>query len=863
MKPKMLPIYQTLFFTFHFSLFTISAFAQSSYFLSNKKLNSAIPSPEQFLGYPIGTHQTRHDQLVAYMKELDRLSDRVSVQTIGLSNELRPQIVVTITSPANFAKLPLIQNDRFSLCDANKPMPDVAKMPVVVQLGANVHGNETSGGEAMLLAAYYFTAGDDEEVKKILDESVILIEPILNPDGRERFVNWVNMHKGLPNVTDPADREHNEVWPGGRTNHYWADLNRDWYLGVHTESQNRLRFYHQWLPNVVTDHHEMGTNATFFFEPSKENAENPLVPQYVYKTLNSKFAKYYEAAMNQIGSLYYTKESFDNLYPGYGSSYPDMQGGVGILFEQASSRGFQQDSQNGNVTFGFTVRNQLVCAIATVKAAVDERLNLLKFQRDFYASGIADGNKNIVKGYIIGDANDASRVREFTRTLMRHRIECYQLTENMMVDGKTFEKGKAIIVPNAQPQYRLVQSVFERPVKFADSLFYDASSWNLALSFGLNHAEIKTTISKGSRIIEDDLMLKTAAPTESSYAYLLNYSDFNATKALYQLLQQKVLVKVAMKSFKIGDKSYSHGTLLIPVQSQNIGSQALQAIIQTVGQSAGVNFVGVPTGFSQSGIDLGSNSFQRVTMPQVLLVVGTGTAAYEVGEVWHLTETQVGMAITKAELSSLGRLNLGRYNTIVMVSGQYPTDKMMANKLKQWVNAGGTLITTKTASEWAIRNDLVKEKIRPLLNKTDSAQLAKRGRIDYEEAAAVDGARGTGGSTFEADLDITNPIGFGYQNRKIALYRSNNTILEPSANPHNTVVQYANKPLLTGYVHAQTLQKIAGSAGVLVNTDGAGRVILFADNPTFRGIWYGTSKMLLNAIFFGSQISAPNQGFGE
>jgi hypothetical protein len=731
-----------------------------------------------------------------------------------------------------------------------------------VQLGANVHGNETSGGESLIMAAYYLAASDDEDIKKLLDDEIVLIEPILNPDGRDRFVSWVNQHKGSPNVTDPNDREHNEVWPGGRTNHYWSDLNRDWYLGVHVESQNRLKFYHQWRPNVVTDQHEMGTNSTFFFEPSKENAENPLVPQYVYKTLNGKFAKYYEAAMNQIGSLYYTKESFDNLYPGYGSSYPDMQGGVGILFEQGSARGFAQESQNGLVTFAHTVRNQYVCAIATLKGALDERQNLLKFQREFYSSGLPDGSKSAIKGYVVGDSNDATKMREFTKTLMRHRIECYQLADNLTIEGQSFEKGKAIFVPTGQPQYRLVQSVFERPTKFADSLFYDASTWNLALSFGLNHTEVKTAIAKGRTITEDDLMLKSVVPVQTNYAYLLSSTDFNMTKALYQLLNQNVLVKTALKSFKIGDKTFPHGSLLVAFQNQSIDAIRLFDIIKSVGQSAGVSFVGVPTGFSQAGIDLGSNNFQTVQKPEVLLVVGNGTNSYEAGEVWYLTEKHVGMPVTKVELAAMNRVNLSRYNTVVMVSGQYPSDKILANKLKTWVAAGGTLITMKTASEWAIRNDLVKEKLRTN-TKADSVAMAKRGRVNFEDAAALDGAKGTGGAAFEADLDITHPLGWGYLNRKIALYRNNNTILETSNIAFNTVVAYSSKPLLTGYVHPQTLQKIAGSAGVLVNTDGAGRVILFADNPNFRGVWFGTSKLFLNALFFGSQITAPFTWLGE
>ncbi len=853
---------KNLLLFFLFVICTNISQAQNAYFFSDKKLNSNIPTPEQFLGYPIGTHQTRHDQLVAYMKELDRLSDRVTVQTIGMTNELRPQIIVVVTSPTNFSKLPQIQQDRFSLFNPAKPLPDLTKMPVVVQLGANVHGNETSGGESLIMAAYYLAASEDEDIKKLLDDEVVLIEPILNPDGRDRFVSWVNQHKGSPNVTDPNDREHNEVWPGGRTNHYWFDLNRDWYLGVQVESQNRLKFYHQWRPNVVTDQHEMGTNSTFFFEPSKENAENPLVPQYVYKTLNSKFAKYYEAAMNKIGSLYYTKESFDNLYPGYGSSYPDMQGGVGILFEQGSARGFTQESQNGLVSFAFTVRNQFVCAIATLKCALDERQNLLKFQREFYSLGLADGSKSAIKGYVVGDGNDATKMREFTKILMRHQIECYQLADNLAIDGQNFEKGKAIFVPTGQPQYRLVQSVFERPTKFADSLFYDTSTWNLALSFGLNHAEVKIPVTKGNYIIEDDLMLKSVAPVQSSYAYLLSSADFNMTKALYQLLNQKILVKTALKSFKIGDKSFPHGSLLIAAQSQDMGSETLFERIKSIGVATGVNFVGVPTGFSQAGIDLGSNNFQKVQKPEVLLIVGQGTNAYEAGEVWHLTEKHVGMPVTKVELAGINRVNLNRYNTIVMVSGQYPSDKILATKLKSWVTSGGTLITLKTASEWAIKNDLAKEKLRSS-PKADSVAMAKRGRINYEDAAALEGAKGTGGAAFEADLDITHPLGWGYLNRKITLYRNNNTILETSNTPFNTVVAYSNKPLLTGYVHPQTLQKVAGSAGVLVNTDGAGRVILFSDNPNFRGVWYGTSKLFLNALFFGNQISAPFNGFGE
>ena len=304
-----------------------SVFSQNDYFLPKKSLNPQIPSPQQFLGYPIGSHHTRYDKIVEYMRVLEKASDRIKVVSIGETNEHREQIIVHFAKPENLSKLKTIRKNHLDIVEGKSV--DFENQPSVVWLGYNVHGNEASGGEASLLTAYYLAAIQGDEAAKVYDNAVFLMEPIVNPDGRDRFNNWVNMHKGEPNVTDPNDREHNEVWPSGRVNHYWFDLNRDWYLAVHKESRNRLKYYHQWMPNVVTDFHEMGTNSTHFFEPTKSNAENPLVTQDNYKMLNGKFAKYFENAMNEIGSFYYTKESFDNFYPGYGSSYPDMQGGLG------------------------------------------------------------------------------------------------------------------------------------------------------------------------------------------------------------------------------------------------------------------------------------------------------------------------------------------------------------------------------------------------------------------------------------------------------------------------------------------------------------------------------------------------------
>ena len=849
---SMKKIFLFLFATIYYS----SVFSQNEYFLPKKDLNPQITSPQQFLGYPIGSHHTRYDKIVEYMRVLEKSSNRVKVVTIGETNEHREQIIVHFAKPENLAKLESIRKTHLEIVEGKSV--DFDNQPSVVWLGYNVHGNEASGGEASLLTAYYLAAIQGDEATKIYDNSVFLMEPIVNPDGRDRFNNWVNMHKGEPNVTDPNDREHNEVWPSGRVNHYWFDLNRDWYLAVHKESRNRLKYYHQWMPNVVTDFHEMGTNSTHFFEPTKSNAENPLVTQDNYKLLNGKFAKYFEQAMNEIGSMYYTKESFDNFYPGYGSSYPDMQGGLGLLFEQGSSRGHAQESDNGVLTYKFAVRNQLVNALATIQAATDERKTLLKHQSDFFKNIEKEASKSLTKGYFIGDDFDQNRNVAFWDLLLQHKIKAYQLKNDAKVGELTFKKGNAIFIPINQPQSLLVRSLFDRPKSFADSVFYDTSTWNLALAFGLKHAEAKTMPELGSIINDASLKLDASESVKSDYAYLIDWRDYNSAKVLYQLLDKDVLVKVAMKSFSNGGKNWSHGTLMIPVQKQKINSNELSALLSQIKKSTNVEVFPVSTGFSTGGIDLGSNFFKTVIKPKAMVLAGLGTSQYEVGEVWYLLETKLNMPITKLEISQFSRVNLNLYTHIVMVSGQYDAfNDVMIKKLKEWVKQGGNLITLKTASEWVIKKEISESKIIAIEPEKDPK------RMNFEKLADAQGARSTGGAIFEVNIDTTHPIGFGFESNSLQVYRNNNTILEKSKNAVSTVAQYTSSPWICGYVHPSSLSKISNSAAIIAETSGAGQIILFSDNPNFRGIWFGTNKLFFNALFFSSALGSQRFGNEE
>ncbi len=838
------------------------AVGQNSYFFpAGVTFDPAIPTPEQFLGYPVGDWHTRHDRIVSYFQELARVSSKAHFQIIGYTNERRPQVVLTITSPENYAHLEDIRKEHLKLADPSQSV-NISSMPVIITHGYNVHGNEPSSSEAAMLTAYYLIASQGDEATKTLKEAVIHIDPNYNPDGRDRHSNWANMHKGFPPVADPMDREHNEVWPGGRFNHYWFDLNRDWLPLAHVESRNRVEFFHQWLPNVCTDYHEMGTNATNFFEPTKPyGSENPVVPRSNYDVLNPLFAKYFAKALDEIGSLYFSKEAFDNSYPGYGSTYPDIHGGLGLVFEQASSRGHVQKSSTKEVTFAFTIRNHVRTSLATVKAGVDNRELLLKHQQDYFKSALDEGKKSAVKAYVFGDSKDQSRTKAFADLLVKHKIETYQLGADLSVGTNKYERGKAFVVTTDQTQYRLVRSMFEKVTSFHDSVFYDASTWTMALAYGMPHDALNATIkfSKGERVTAASLVAAPTAITKSNYAYLIEWNEYNSARALYYLLSKGVFVKTAFKPFAAtinsAKKNFGYGTLVIPVVDQNLNAEELFSVVKEASTTSGVEVHTVATGFSSEGIDLGSNNVRTVPQPKVVMLISDGVAPTDAGALWYLLDSKLSMPITKVNTSQFNQLRLHEYTTLILPSGNYSSlGESGATKIKTWMQQGGTVILLKNAVSWAINNKLIEEQLR----KEEESKSVKS--MDYVTAGDYQGSRAIGGSIYKANLDITHPLGFGYTNRELLVWRNTSVFIEPSKSSFNTVIKYTASPLLSGYVHATNLEKIKNSVSLQVSTVGQGRAILFVDDPAFRGYWYGTNKLFFNAIFFGGLMTSG--GFG-
>lgn len=831
-----------LFLTVHFGM------AQDYFLEKYQPYSSEIPSPEEFLGYGIGEQHTRHDLIVAYLKTLAAVSDRAEIEEYGKTYEGRSLVILRISEPTNLNNLENHRNEHLSHLQGETEAS--AALPVFIQLGYNVHGNEPSSSEAALLTAYTLVASEHAEIRKYRQNGVVFLDPTINPDGRDRHTHWANSFKGDPLVADPQDIEHQEAWPRGRTNHYWFDLNRDWLLAIHPESRGKLNWYHKWYPNVVTDFHEMGTQSTYFFEPMKAiGSKDPIMPEENYGKLNELFGDYFADALDDIGSLYFTREAFDGTYPGYGSSYPDLQGGLGLLFEQASSRGHVQDTEMGKVTFPFTIRNQYTSGMATVKAAVENKEYLRDYQQRFFRSGLENARKSGIRGYEFEVKNDLNRLKAFIDKLLIHHIEVYKTADDTFV------------VPTEQPQYRMVQTVFETYDSYRDSVFYDASAWSLANFYNVKYKAVKSGLKTGEKVNRIDDLVVRPEFSRSKYAYLVDWRDYNSAAFLNYLQEHELRVQSAAKGFTStingASQTFSPGTLIIPVSRQDQDTEEVYEVIKAGAERFGVPVYSVNTGYHRGqGIDLGSRHVVPLKTPKAFMPVGQGVNSYEAGEVWHLLDQRVEMPITKIPMRNMSRASLEPYNTMVMVSGRYAQlDSSARAKLKDWVSKGNTLIASGSAVKWAIENGLGDACLTKVEEKTQEETKMRKPYINFAEDL---GKEEVGGAIFEVDLDLTHPLAFGYTDNKLPVYKNNEVWLAPSKNPYNTVAKYTDEPHIDGFISKDNLEKhLKPSASVVVSKLGSGRIIYFADNPNFRGSWYGTNKLFLNALFLGSLIQNP------
>ncbi len=822
------------------------------YYLPDENYNSSIPTPAEVLGFEIGERHVSHDQMVRYVEKITAASGRMSLEIYGRTFEKRPLMLIKITSEARQGQLEDIRQKRK---EAILNGSDLSDFPAVVYQGYSVHGNEASGGNAALLMLYYLAASENPEVKEWLENNIILLDPCFNPDGFNRFSSWVNSHRSQVEVSDPNHREFDEEWPGGRTNHYWFDVNRDWLPVQLPESKGRLVNFQKWLPNVLTDHHEMGTYSTFFFQPGIESRTNPNTPDN-NEMLTAKIATYHADALDSIGSLYYSKESYDDFYYGKGSTYPDINGAVGILFEQASSRGSAQESPHGVLRFPFTVRNQVVTSFSTLRAANALRIQLLEHQQQFYAESKVMASQEEYPATLI-KADDGHRLKAFTEILDVHEITYFSMSEaGYRSDGIDFNRENAIVVPHDQRQYRLFKIMTEDVTSFEDSLFYDISAWSFLHSFHLESAPFK------GRRVEDYTAEKNSFYPDTSYpeyqegivAFIIPWKTYYSSGVVYELQEAGLRLKVSNREIDFGISKIYRGDIIIPIQSQELKGKALYDLIREKASKHNVSFfytnsyspLGAPfESLEKTGPYLGSRNIEPLEQPRIALLVGSGVSAYDAGEVWHLLDERMKIPVTLLETSDVNAGTLSRYNVLIMVDGSYRINK---DVLSNWISEGNTIIAYEDAARSLAMTGITDVQFKSQQEQQTSSEE------NYENMELFDGAQVIGGTIFAAKGDLTHPLLYGYSRKQFPVFRSHTLYMEMAENPRSNPLSYAADPLISGYISDEQLAQIRNTAAIDVSGVGRGRVISFMDNTNFRAFWWGTNKLLMNAIFFGSTL---------
>ncbi len=826
-----------------------------SYYLpKHVSYDPAIPVPADIIGHEVGEWHATHDNLILYMKEMARLSDRAVWKEYARSHQQRALGKLIVSSPENIRNIEGIRQRHLQLRDPEvSPSLNISEMPVIIKLAYGVHGNESSAQNASLVAAYHFVAGMGSEIDEVLANTVILIDPNMNPDGYHRHSTWVNMHRSVDPIADPNSRVFSEPWPGGRTNHYWFDLNRDWLMLQHPESRGRVAAFHRWFPTIVMDQHEMGANSTFFWEPGDPLANNPVVPQKNYD-LTAEIAKFHAKHMDRIGSLYFQEEIFDNLYPGYGSSYPDLHGSIGILIEQGGPKSHLREIASGLLSFPFAIRNQFTMALSTTDAALAMGTRLLEFQRDFYISAIEEARKDPVKGYLFTEPDDKSKLSFFIDHLLQHQIEIHNIERDITVDGITFKAGQSYLIPTEQPAYRFVKSLFEPIFEFEGTRFYDISAWNVAMSFNIPFAEVRE--SRAVADLKGEVVAAAPAINQGrlsadaeTYAYLFEMNDYLSYSLLFTLLDADLTIRVATQPFSVDDgslrRSFPNGTIMIHAFDQPMERDELNNYLSEVAGRYNTEIFGTTTGLTPTqGADLGSSSFTLLRRPSIALMVDSGINSRDAGEIWNLLDVRYNIPVTLVPTQRFNNISTDRYNVII-IAGSPNISERGVESLRQWNRAGGVIIGYKGGNGWLARNNFITTTTIPGVRNPapENPVYGDRSRSPHNIP----------GTIFNAVMDLTHPLCYGYYRDELPVFKRGASLYEPGRDIFNTPIRFTDTPLLSGYVTDENIERVAGAAFATAHVSG-GRVISLYEDTNFRAIWYGTDRIFMNSIFFGHTI---------
>ncbi len=828
----MKPFYKYLIVNLFLSIFAHASFAQ-------------IQSPEQFLGYKLGERFTYHYRVVDYFKHLAQNSSQIRLQTYGETYEKRPLMIAILTAESNMGKLEEIRTNNLKITGLQSGTPNAGKP--IVWLSYNVHGNESVSMEAVMQTAYELLT--NPTAKKWLEEGVIILDPCINPDGRDRYANWYNQMVGKnPNVLDEA-REHREPWPGGRYNHYLYDLNRDWAWQSQQETRQRIALYHQWMPHVHVDFHEMGVDNPYYFAPAAEPYHLELTPHQreFQVTIGKNNAKYFD----KNGWLYFTKETFDLLYPSYGDSYPMFNGAIGMTYEQGGSgrAGLGILTETGDtLTLAKRISHHHIAGLATIEAAIDGKEKLLSEFKNYFDK--ANSNpQGAYKSFVIKAENNSEKVQELLDYLDKNQIRYgYPSAAVKGQKGFDYEKNNAnasfdvsdkdIVVNIKQPKSVLVKVLFNPKTVVADSLTYDVTAWALPYCFGLKSYAMANLLEISNKNIEKTKIQNTL-PAEASYAYIAEWKSFKNAQFLAQVLKQNIRVRYAEKAFKIDGQNYSAGTLLIMRgENEALGKNFDQTMTQ-IGNNFGQKLKAVSTGFVESGADFGSDKAKFIKPKKVALLSGNGVSATSFGGIWHYLDQQLDYPVTV--LQDLDT-DLEKYDVLILPETYYGAN---ATKILSYVRSGGKAIAISRAMSMFESEEEIglKDLAAPDKKETPDAERLKK----YAERERRELADETAGSIYKVEMDTSHPLAFGYEETYFTLHLSSKAYqyLDKAWN----VGTIRENALIDGFVGHRLKQKLKNVVLFGVKRIGRGSVVFLADDPVFRSSWHNGKLLLSNAIF--------------
>jgi hypothetical protein len=847
--------------------------------ISGQEYDPAIPTPERVLGYTFGERLSRASDVLRYFDALSEAApDRMMLTRYGETWEGRPLPYAVISSAANMRRLGAIREASLALTDPRAgPTTPPAGQPVIVWLMYSVHGNEISPAEAAMATARHLLASRDPEVAEWLENTVVVVVPTQNPDGRDRFMNAYYQSLGLEPDGDRLSAERDEPWPSGRPNHYLFDMNRDWFAQTQPETRGLTQLMLGWRPQVVVDAHEMGTDDPFFFPPEAEPL-NPLLPEAQLRA-RQLFGRGNAATFDREGVDYYTREVFDAFYPGYGDGWPSYLGAVGMTYEQGSARGLVARRSNGEIlTYRTTVRNHFLASLSTIRTASANRAQLLNDFAAYYRQAVAEGGTGswiLARGDVDPGSADA-----LAALLARQGIEVTRATAAFNACGRQYRAGDYII-RRGQPLGRLLQVLMDPSITMREGFVqaqearrhqgqyaevYDITAWALPGSYGVDALQCRSTPSVAAAAVTADGIEGVVSGDPNPVVYVVT-SGSQAMGVMTRALRAGIRVRSPEAAFTVGNRTFPAGSVIL---SRTGSPDDFDAQVAAIAREAGAEATGLSDTWVTEGPNLASDRSPIIPPVRIALAWDEPTDPNSAGAIRYVLEQRYGYPVTIIRTENLGRADLSRYQVLILPDAYGSYDAALAAPLRAWVQRGGTLIGIGSGTDLMMTGDspMIASAREPLLSQDGQPAPAPDAdpRIIADADAYAEATR-PGEQTPDSvlgvqalvEVDRSHWLSAGLPDRLTVLVIGS-AIYEPLRQDEGTnVLRYVSARDLpvAGHLWAENRAQLAFKPYVMVNSVGRGQVVAFTQDPTFRGFLHGQDVLFLNAIFRGAAHASP------